>query len=213
MITRKEIVQGYKGMNVPFTLLINEDSSKSLAIFLPGTGYTTESPLFHFSEDIFVNKNFDVLKVNYQYKEKAYDDFSMEELSEAIKLDVRAVVDKVVEAGQYDDFYVIGKSLGTIAMSTELSRDIFKKAKAVWLTPLMDRDDVFDAMIGSGNEGLCFIGDNDRRYTKVRYDRLMTNQNIIFRLLPDVNHSMEYDTDTVKSIDVLKAVIDDISRF
>ena len=211
--TNKEKVKGYKGIDVPYTLIQNEENSRNLTIFLPGAGYTVDSPLFHYSEDIFLNKTFDVLKVNYQYNDKAYDGFSMEELSEAIKNDVRTVFDEVLKDTTYENFYLIGKSLGTIAMSSELSRDIFKEAKVVWLTPLIHRDDVLDAMVNSNNKGLCFIGDNDRCYTKERYNQLMNNPNIVSTLFPDINHSLEYDKDTVRSIEVLKSVINDIERF
>lgn len=208
-----ENVVGYKEMNVPYTLVSHEDNSKNLAIFLPGVGYTVKSPLFHFSEDIFLNKSFDILKVNYQYNEKKYDDYSMEELSEAIKFDVKTVIDNVLTKYDYENFYIVGKSLGTIAMSSELSRTIFKEAKVIWLTPLIHRSDVFNTMINSDNKGLCFIGDNDRCYTEERYNQLLNNTSIVSKLFPNVNHSMEYDNDTVGSIDLLKRVINDIKHF
>lgn len=211
--SRTANVKGYKEMDVPYTLLSNEKNSKKLVIFLPGAGYTVNSPLFHYTEGIFINRFFDVLKVNYQYNDKAYDEFSMDELSEAIKYDVRVVIDSVLLGSNYENFYIIGKSLGTIAMSSELTSGIFTEAKAVWLTPLIHRDEVFDAMVESNNEGLCFIGDNDRCYTEERYNKLLNNKNIVSKLYSNVNHSMEYDNDAVGSIEVLKSVIKDIERF
>lgn len=207
------IAKGFKGMDVPYTLLRNEENSKKLAIFLPGTGYTVKSPAFHFSEAIFVNKSFDILKVDYRYNDAMYDDFSMEDLTEAIKHDVRTVLDKVLQENNYENFYLVGKSLGTIAMSSELQRDIFAGAKAIWLTPLLHKDEVFDAMLASKNEGLCIIGDNDRCFIEDRYNRLLKNSTITSKLYPNVNHSMEYDNDPVGSIDVLKSVINDIEHF
>lgn len=207
------IIKGYKKMDVPYTLLRNEANSKNLAIFLPGIGYTVRSPAFHFSEAIFVNKYFDILKVDYRYNDAMYDDFSMDDLTEAIIYDVRTVIDEVLQEGNYENFYLVGKSLGTIAMSSELQREIFADAKAIWLTPLLHKDEVFDAMLASKNEGLCMIGDNDRCYTADRYNRLLENQNITSKLYPHVNHSMEYDNDPVGSIDVLKSVINEIEHF
>jgi len=200
-------------MTVPFNLISIDENSKNLAIFFPGAGYTTQGPLFHYSEAIFLNKKYDVLQVNYQYNNKIYDEFSIEELSDAIKFDVKTIIDKVLKDTSYENFYIIGKSLGTIAMCSELKRDIFKEAKSVWLTPLLQRDDVFEAMISSENDGLCFIGDNDRCYIEERYNQLVKNPCIVSRLLPNVNHGMEYDNDPVGSVDVLKTVIHDISQF
>ncbi|WP_245827573.1 alpha/beta hydrolase [Paenisporosarcina indica] len=204
---------GYKGMSVPFTLLSIKENSDNLAIFLPGAGYTVKSPVFHYSEDLYLNKSFDVLQVNYQYNDKIYDDFSKEELSEAIKYDVRTVLDQVLMDTSYKNFYLIGKSLGTIALSTELSRDMFKDAKIVWLTPLIHREDVLKAMVASNHKGLCFIGDNDRCYSEERYNQVTSNPNIVSRLFDKVNHSLEYDNNPVESIDVLKNIIHDMKHF
>jgi hypothetical protein len=137
----------------------------------------------------------------------------MEELSEAIIYDVKTVLDEVLKDTSYEKFYLVGKSLGTIAMSSELSRDIFKEANAIWLTPLIHRDDVFAAMVNNENRGLCIIGDNDHCYVKERFDQLKTKPNIVAKLLPNVNHSLEYDYNIVESIDVLKRLINDIQEF
>jgi len=213
MNIHSDSIKAYREMNVPFNLISIEENSNNLAIFLPGAGYTTQRPLFHYSEAIFLNKNFDVLQVNYQYNDKIYDEFSMEELSEAIRFDVKAVIDKVLKDTSYENFYIIGKSLGTIAMSSELKRDVFKEAKAIWLTPLLQRDDVFEAMLSSENKGLCFIGDNDRCYIEERYNQLLKKPTIKSRLFKNVNHGMEYENDPVGSVDVLKNVINDINKF
>jgi hypothetical protein len=60
---------------------------------------------------------------------------------------------------------------------------------------------------------LCFIGDKDRCYTKERFAKVVENPNIATRLIPNVNHSMEYDENAVESIDVLRSVINDIEQF
>jgi hypothetical protein len=207
------IVVGYREMPVPFSLVSEDENSKNLVVFLPGAAYTVQSPVFHYSQEIFLDNSFDVLQVNYRYNDKAYDEFSKEELSEAIRHDVRTVLDKVLKDTSYEKFYFVGKSLGTIAMSSELNRDIFKEAHAIWLTPLLQRDDVFAAMVNSENRGLCIIGDNDRCYVEKRFDQLKIKLNLVANLLPNVNHSLEYDHNMVESIDILKEVINDIQEF
>lgn len=207
------MVLGYREMKVPFSLVSEEGNSKNLVIFLPGAAYTVQSPAFHYSQEIFLDNSFDVLQVNYRYNDKAYDEFSKEELSEAIKHDVRTVLDKVLTDTSYEKFYFVGKSLGTIAMSSEINRDIFKEANAIWLTPLLQRDDVFATMVNSENRGLCIIGDNDRCYVEERFDQLKNKPNLVAKLLPNVNHSLEYDHNMVESIDILKEIINDIQEF
>lgn len=204
-------VKGYKEIDIPFKILSKDKSSKNLAIILPGAGYTSQAPLLHYSTGVFINKSYDVLQVNYHYDNKDYDGFS--EIGKAIKLDVKSVVDYVITNKTYENFYLIGKSLGTIAMSSELNRETFKNAKAVWLTPLIHREDVLEAMVKSKNKGLCIIGDKDPCYTEERYLKVVENSNITSKLIPNVNHSLQYDENIVESIEVLRDVIKDIEQF
>lgn len=210
---KTDSILGYKEMEIPYTLLSTTEGSKNLVIMLHGAGYSAQAPLFHYSTAVFLNKSFDVLQVNYSYNDKFYDDFSMDEISHAIKHDVGVVIDKVLDDKFYESFYLIGKSLGTIAMGSELKRNIFKDAKAVWLTPLLQREDVFEAMVKGKNSGLCFIGDSDQHYNSERYEQLEKNKNIVSILFPNVNHGLQYESDPVNSIDVLKSVIQEISEF
>lgn len=68
-------------LEIPFTLLITKEDSKDIAILLPGAGYTGQAPLLHYSTGVFLHKSFDVLQVNYFYNDKAYNDFTLEEIS------------------------------------------------------------------------------------------------------------------------------------
>ena len=144
------VVKGYQELNVPFTFLRNEHHSKSLVVFLPGTGYTVQSPLFHYAKELFIQRDFDVLQVNYQYKDKVYAEFTVEERIESIIFDVNKVLDEALMNAPYENYYVMGKSIGTIAMSSLLSRTEFIEAKAIWLTPLLQLDEVFLAIAACG---------------------------------------------------------------
>ncbi|MYL57209.1 alpha/beta hydrolase [Virgibacillus halodenitrificans] len=205
-------VKGYKGLDIPFTKLSKGKVSNSLAIIL-GMGYTAQAPLLHYSAGVFLQKDFDVLQINYQYNNNFYDDFTMEEISEATKFDVKTVLNDVLANKTYENFYLIGKSLGTIAMGYELDRECFENAKVIWLTPLIQREDVFRAMLRSKNRSLCIIGDKDPCYSEERYSKLIESPNVTSVLIPNVNHGLEYDGNTVESIDVLKGVIAKVEQF
>lgn len=206
-------VLGYREMEVPFNLISEVEGTKKLVVFLPGAAYTVQSPAFHYSQYIFLEKGFDVLQVNYLYNDQVYDEFTKEELSEAIKYDVKTVLEEVLKDTSYETFYFVAKSLGTIALTSIVNQDLFKDAHIVWLTPLLQLDDVFSAMVVSENRGLCIIGDNDRCYIEDRFNQLKDKSTIMASMLPNVNHRLEYDHSTVESIDVLKNVIKDIQEF
>lgn len=206
-------VVGYKGIEVPYTVMLTEDYTKKLAIFLPGAGYTTKSPLFHFAEEIFLNANYNVLRVNYQYTDKAYDDFTMTELNKAIVHDVRQVISEALKGRNYQDFYLVGKSLGTIAMGSEMLRPEFSDAKAVWVTPLLNQEQVLNTMVNSKNDALCYIGDKDRYYSAGAFELLKENPNLKSTLLPEINHRLDCQNDPLQSIDALKQIIAGIKEF
>lgn len=213
MEIQKEVIKGYKEMQVPYSLISNGGESKKLAIFLPGSGYTNQRPLFHFSEGVFLHTGTDVLEIDYRYKEKDYDHFDMGELSKAVQFDVKTVIDQVLQGNNYEEFYLVAKSLGTIALCTELKREDFRNAQVVWLTPLIHRDDVLHAMVDSPHTGLCFIGDIDKCYSESRYNQLLENPKLTSHLLPGITHDMEYVDQPIKSIDVLKEIMEEISQF
>lgn len=206
-------VTGYNGLEVPFRFIKHDQLSNQLAIFLPGEGYTNSRPLFHFTEDVFINHATDVLQIDYQYREKIYNHFSMEEICDAVKYDVNKVIESVLAEISYDQYYLIGKSLGTIGLSSVINKIEFNDAKIIWLTPLLLRDEVLEAMVQSQHSSLSFLGTNDRNYLEDRYERMIQNPNILSSLIPHINHGMQLEADTLGSIDVLKNVIGDIERF
>ncbi|MCM3721392.1 alpha/beta family hydrolase [Solibacillus isronensis] len=210
---KTDFIKGYKGKDIDYTVLSTDEHASKLAILLPGAGYTAQAPLLHYSTGVFSHKSVDVLQVNYTYNDKFYDSFTMDELVEAIKHDVGTVIDKVLEENSYDGYYLVGKSLGTIAMASLLDKEIFHNAKAVWLTPLLNRDDVFESMLHSRNESLCFIGDDDTHYNAERYRQFANNPKLVSRLLEGADHSLQYKGDPVRSIDLLKTVIKEIDEF
>ena len=206
-------VIGFKGRKVPFTIHGKVENAKSLVIFLPGANYTVNSPIFHFLGELIFNQSLHILEVNFPYKDEFYDDFSQNDLYKAVVTDAKLVIDKVLEAHSYEDYVFIGKSIGTIAMSSELKRNIFKQSKGIWLTPLLNKSDVLKAVCETTNKGLCILGDKDKIYTEKVWGLVKKNQHITTRLIPNANHRLEHQEDFYKSFDLLINIVSDIERF
>lgn len=206
-------VAGYMGLTVPYKFIRNDGNHKILAIFLPGAGYTTTSPLFHFTEEVYLNRGYDVLRVDYRYVDEEYDEFTAEELEKAVKVDASAVLDAFFSNAVYEEYYIVGKSLGTVAMSAELGKGRFEKANLIWLTPLMDQPEVLETMIDNRHNALCFVGDQDRYYSEENYRKLGDNPKLAANLYPGLNHSLGYENKPLDSIEILKEIISDIAKF
>ncbi|WP_211653285.1 alpha/beta family hydrolase [Planococcus alpniumensis] len=213
MKTINRTIKTDKGQAVNYNLVLNQDQTRKLAIFLPGIGYTTKSPLFHYTERLLAEQEYDILRINYDYNHPLYDEYTMAEIDEAVKEDAKQVIDQVLKGSIYEKFFLVAKSLGTIALANELERKKFKGAKTVWLTPLVKHQDIFEAMKNCQNPALSFIGDKDHYYDRSRMEELQGNSQLESHVLKDVNHGMDFIGDPLKSIDVLKDVITDIHAF
>ncbi|WP_245864220.1 alpha/beta hydrolase [Fredinandcohnia onubensis] len=195
--------------SIPYRLIEQKDETNSLVIVLPGAGYTTQAPLLHFTTGVFYSKGFDVLHINYK--------FSREEMSALnerdFARDVQLAIDNATKNKKYSNYYLVAKSIGTIALSYLLDHSMPKDANIVWLTPLLQRDDVFNAMANSENRGLCMIGDKDSCFIEERFEKLNNNQNLRLKVVEGGNHALELDKEPIQSIEILKSVISAINEF
>jgi len=213
MKTINRTIKTDQGQAINYSLVLNQDQTRKLAIFLPGIGYTAKSPLFHYTERLLAEQEYDILRINYDYNNPLYNEYTMAEIEEAVKYDVKQVIDQVLKGSIYEKFFLVAKSLGTIALANELERKKFKGAKTVWLTPLIKHQDIFEAMKNCQNPALSFIGDKDHYYERSRMEELQANKDLDSHVLKDVNHGMDFIGDPLKSIDVLKDIITDIQAF
>jgi hypothetical protein len=190
-------------------LIEQKETADSLAIILPGAGYTTQAPLLHFCTGLFYSKGFDVLHLNYSFNREEQSALSGEGLAEAIR---HAIADALKNKG-YDTYYIAAKSIGTMALPFLLNDQSFKDAKAVWMTPLLQKEFVLNAIADGSNKGLCIIGDQDPFFTWERIERIKMNTNLTIKVVEGGNHSLELSGDPIQSIDVLRDIISDINQF
>lgn len=207
MMNNNEII-GSK--NIPFRLIEQKEETNNLVIVLPGAGYTTQAPLLHFTTGLFYNKGFDVLHINYIFSKQGMSVLNEEDFAR----DVQLAIDNAIKDKEYSNYYVVAKSIGTKALSYLLDHSMLKSAKVVWLTPLLQNDGVFNAMVNSENKGLCIFGEKDHIcFIVERFEKLKNNQNLLLKVVDGANHRLELDKEPIKSIELLKSVISDINEF
>ncbi|MCA1031685.1 alpha/beta hydrolase [Bacillus timonensis] len=195
--------------SIPFRLIEQNEEVDHLVIVLPGAGYSTQAPLLHFTTGLFYNKGFDVLHINYSFSSQEMSTLNERDLARGVQL----AIDNAIQNKKYSNYYVVAKSIGTKVLSYLLDHAMLKDAKVVWLTPILQNDDVFSTMLNSGNKGLCVIGDNDSCFIVDRFEKLRHNQNLTLKVVEGGNHGLELDGEPIKSIDVLKNVISEMGEF
>ncbi|WP_409304971.1 alpha/beta hydrolase [Peribacillus sp. SCS-155] len=207
MTTNNEII-GSK--SIPFRLIEQKEETNSLVIVLPGAGYTTQAPLLHFTTGLFYTKGFDVLHINYTFSRQEMSALNERNLAR----DVQVAIDNAIKDKKYSNYYAVAKSIGTKVLSYLLDNTMFKDAKVVWLTPILQNDDVFNAMVNSKNKGLCIFGEKDNVcFILDRYEQLKNIHNLILKVVDGGNHNLELDREPIQSIEMLKGVMSVINEF
>lgn len=191
-------------------MIEQKEETNKLVIVLPGAGYTTQAPLLHFTTGVFYNKGFDVLHINYTFSRKEMSVLNERDFAGNVQL----AIDNAIKDKEYSNYYIVAKSIGTKALRYLLNNKRLKEAKIVWLTPLLQNDDVFNTMVNSNNKGICIFGEKDRLcFILERFEKLKNNQNLILKVVDGGNHNVELDKEPIKSIELLKSVIADINKF
>jgi hypothetical protein len=194
---------------IPFTFIEHDEPSDSLAIILPGVGYTAQAPLLHYSSDVFLKKECDVLKVNYRYPKEVFSALTDEEFTS----DVQLVIDTATKEHTYSKLIFVAKSIGTIALSHLLHKTAYQNAHTIWLTPLLKNNHIYTSLLEKTTTGLCIIGDKDPHYDPKKLEEIKSNKNISLSVVEGGNHSLEYEDNVMGSIDILKQIIVKINKY
>ncbi|WP_214819808.1 MULTISPECIES: alpha/beta family hydrolase [unclassified Exiguobacterium] len=203
-------VVGTNGIPVSYSFLQPDSSSDTLVILLPGYGYTNDSPMFRYTTALCLENGLNVLEVNYNYRDERYDSV---DVSVAIVNDVRLVIDQLLQSHSFNKYIIIGKSLGTIAMTSERGRHVFRDAELVWLTPLLKRNDVYEAILSHEGKQLVLMGTEDQHYILERIKNLEHEALTELEIVEQMNHSLEYTGDTYRSLRLLETLLKRVEEF
>ncbi|MED3965943.1 hypothetical protein [Niallia taxi] len=82
--------------------------------------------------------------------------------------------------------------MGTIALSYFITKLEFSNAKSIWMSPLIKRKDVYNALLS-----FCIVGGIDPTYDSSKFNYIKTNKNIEPILIEGTNHNLEFDNDVL----------------
>lgn len=200
---------------IPYTWIRSEEANKSICIMLPGLGYTTQRPLFHYGTSICLKNHVDVLHINYNFmKNGPFATLGKEEQSHWMYEDVKDVVEEVLKDTNYVQCFLLSKSIGSIPMAIEWSQKNFiRNTFGIWLTPLFQEDQVYHALLNTEHPSLCVIGDHDHHFIKERISSLKNNKLISTVIIPDADHSLEIHGDMSATLDAMKSLLERIQDF
>jgi pimeloyl-ACP methyl ester carboxylesterase len=174
-------------------VLQHEGDPSRCAVLLPGIRYFSQAPLLWFAREAARARGWSVVEVD----ERAPGD---QEPFEWMRGRARRALDAAAGA---ELVVVVGKSLGSAAAP-------LVEGPAVWLTPLLNRPEIVDAL-GAASAPTLLVGSPD----DPSWGDGAVPQNPALEVLelPGLDHSLQVSGDPSASLDALRTVTDRLGAF
>jgi hypothetical protein len=174
-------------------VLQHEGDASRCAVILPGIRYFSQAPLLWFAREAAQAHGWSVVEVD-ERAPRDQEPFAW----------MRGQAERALDAaGGAEHVVVIGKSLGSSAAN-------LVSGPAVWLTPLLDRDEIA-AAIGSATAPTLLVGSPaDPTWAG---GRVPDNAALDVLELDGLDHALQVSGDPRASLDVLRHVTERVSAF
>lgn len=206
---------GFRGGQVPNTLVRQGERAAQLAILYPGFGYSCDMPLFYYIGNRLLAGGSDVLRVEYAYnRQPEFRELPVPEQHDWQRADASGALDAVLQQDDYRQITIVGKSIGTRSMGHVLNSDPrLGDATALWLTPLFKDDNVRRQILQTSARSLIVIGMNDPHYDAETLEEIALKDGNVVISIPNADHSLDIAGDVKASIGTLKQVISGVDSF
>ena len=215
MQTLELSIRGYRDEPVPNRFHRQEGEASHLAIVLPGFGYSCDMPLLYFTVSHLLDRGADVLQVEYQYSRRSdYRALDADERQRWLLADVDAAWRAALVQRPYQQFTVIGKSLGTRAMPHLLAREPqLRHARTIWFTPVWQEEAVGLHLRRAAQPALLVIGTADPYYDPALVATLRAVDQCEVVVVPDAEHGLEVTGDVVRSVQAVEQALRAVQCF
>ena len=205
-------IAGFGGEPVPNALIAHE-SSRHLAVVLPGLSYNALMPALFFPWRLLLEMGADVLRVDYDYARPERRGDPTGEMAARLTADVSAAVAAGLAAGDYRRVTLLGKSLGTMAMAHLLSTEPrLATADCIWLTPLLRHERLRSRLRDAARRSLLVIGTADAEHDPAVLAELRAAGADLLEL-EGAGHGLDVAEDVMMSIEYLATIARRIGAF
>jgi hypothetical protein len=173
----------------------HEGDPARCVVLLPGVRYFSQAPLLWFAREAAAARGWSVVEVD----ERAPGD------QEPFAW-MREQAQRAIEATDAELVVVVAKSLGSAAAPLVSERGL----PAVWLTPLLTRPDVVEALTAATAPALAIGSPDDPSWGE---GELPDNSALEALELPGLDHSLQVKDDPLASLDVLRTVTERLGAF
>ncbi|HHQ4155686.1 TPA: alpha/beta hydrolase [Clostridium perfringens] len=192
-------------------LIFNE--SDTLAIILPGLGYTLDKALLDYSKQLILDFKFDCLGIEYgfQVSREAFNRQDENDIRELL-LETLDIIFSALELrrGKYKRIILIGKSLGTVLQSRidkEIKENYNINIKNIYLTPI---NETFKEKLDK--EGLIITGTKDTLISSENLEKIKSEGLRVLEI-EDAGNSLCIKGNVLSSIKALEIIIENIKDY
>jgi hypothetical protein len=179
----------------PGEAILHDGDEERCVVLLPGVRYFSQAPLLWFAREAAQAQGWSVLEVS-ERAPRDVDPFAwMGERAE-----------RALAATSATQVAFVGKSLGSVAAPLATRRAL----PAVWLTPLLDRPEVAEALAGAPRPTLIVGSPADPTWSGGSVPEAETLE---VMELEGLDHSLQVPGDPAASLDVLRTVTERIREF
>lgn len=164
-----------------------------VAVLLPGASYSPDRPVLYYAREVLRAQGWSVEEVWWNPEDLASD--------EAVIRTAKAAFEKVADSNPL----VVGKSIGSLALPLVAQRGW----PAIWLTPLLNRPELLDALKIVTSKTLLVGGTADDYWnSKVA---VASGQQILE--MPGADHGLEIPGNPLASVDLLSELVKTMKLF
>jgi hypothetical protein len=177
----------------PGEAILHEGDPARCAVLLPGVRYFSQAPLLWFAREAAQAEGWSVVEVD-ERAPRDQEPFAW----------MRGQAERALESARAaEQVVVVGKSLGSAAAP-------MVTGPAIWLTPLLDQDEIVAAIAATAEPTLLVGSPADPTWAG---GRVPDNPALEVLELDGLDHSLQVSGDPLASLDVLRRVTERVRAF
>lgn len=195
----EKIIKSYWGVNLRTNII--RQKSNTLAVIMPGIGYTLDRPLMDYSKKLALELGYDVLSIEYGFQ-IVRKDLNVEE-------DIQYVINESMDIFKaalnknYKQIVFISKSIGTIIHTSLCNEASNYEVKNIYLTPINET-----MKVGIKENSLVVSGTNDPLISKETIEEIRKIKGVNIVEVKHGDHSLNIQDNVLNSIQILYKVIE-----
>ncbi|AIY82744.1 MAG: alpha/beta hydrolase [Clostridium baratii] len=197
-------VNSHWGVELIPTLI--KQGSDTLAVILPGIGYTIDRVTLEYSSELALKLGFDLLKVEYGFQ-VARKEFNVEKEFNIIVEETLEIVQNALNEN-YKNIVIIGKSIGTCVQNLLNDRIEGYNIENIYISPINKTVEM-----GIKENSLVITGTKDPLLSKENLEKIKNISGADLVTIKDGNHALNIEKDPIKSLKSQTEVIEFMEGF